>query len=49
MAASDIRALFAAAARPDVISLAGGMPYLGALPMDTVAAAGGRAAAHQRG
>jgi len=39
MAASDIRALFAAAARPDVISLAGGMPYLGALPMDTVAAA----------
>ncbi len=37
--ASEIRALFAVAARPEVVSLAGGMPYLSALPMDTVAAA----------
>ena len=37
MTTSEIRALFAVAARPEVISLAGGMPYLSALPMDTVA------------
>ena len=37
--ASEIRALFAVASRPEVISLAGGMPYLSALPMETVAAA----------
>ncbi|MGH3344591.1 MAG: PLP-dependent aminotransferase family protein [Carbonactinosporaceae bacterium] len=36
MAASEIRALFAVASRPEVVSLAGGMPYLNALPMDTV-------------
>ena len=36
---SEIRALFAVASRPEVISLAGGMPYLSALPMETVAAA----------
>jgi 2-aminoadipate transaminase len=39
MNASEIRALFAVASRPEVVSLAGGMPYLSALPMDTVAAA----------
>lgn len=38
MTASEIRALFAVASRPEVVSLAGGMPYLSALPMDTVAA-----------
>src|SRR5665647_3490807 len=38
MTTSEIRALFAVASRPEVISLAGGMPYLSALPMDTVAA-----------
>lgn len=38
MTASEIRALFAVASRPEVVSLAGGMPYLNALPMDTVAA-----------
>jgi 2-aminoadipate transaminase len=39
MSASEIRALFAVASRPEVISLAGGMPCLSALPMETVAAA----------
>jgi len=32
MSASEVRALFAVAARPDVVSLAGGMPYVEALP-----------------
>ena len=37
MTTSEIRALFAVASRPEVVSLAGGMPCLSALPMDTVA------------
>ena len=37
MSVSEIRALFAVASRPEVVSLAGGMPHLSALPMDTVA------------
>ncbi len=36
MTASEIRALFAVANRPEVVSLAGGMPNIGALPLDTV-------------
>ncbi len=36
MTASEIRALFAVASRPEVVSLAGGMPNLTALPMDAV-------------
>jgi DNA-binding transcriptional MocR family regulator len=36
MTASEIRALFAVASRPEVVSLAGGMPYLNALPLDAV-------------
>ncbi len=36
MTASEIRALFAVANRPEVVSLAGGMPYIAALPLDTV-------------
>jgi 2-aminoadipate transaminase len=36
MAASEIRALFAVASRPEVVSLAGGMPNLSALPLDAV-------------
>ncbi len=36
MTASEIRALFAVASRPEVVSLAGGMPYLNALPLDVV-------------
>lgn len=37
MTASEIRALFAVASRPEVVSLAGGMPYLPALPMESLA------------
>ncbi len=36
MTASEIRALFAVASRPEVVSLAGGMPYTTALPLDSV-------------
>jgi 2-aminoadipate transaminase len=34
MTASEVRALFAVASRPEVISLAGGMPFVQALPSD---------------
>ena len=37
MTASEIRALFAVASRPEVVSLAGGMPNLAALPLSTLA------------
>src|SRR3954449_12562334 len=37
MTASEVRALFAVASRPEVVSLAGGMPYVAALPLDVVA------------
>jgi len=36
MTASEVRALFAVAARPEVISLAGGMPFVQALPSEEV-------------
>jgi DNA-binding transcriptional MocR family regulator len=36
MTASEIRALFAVASRPEVVSLAGGMPNLAALPLDAL-------------
>ena len=36
MTASEIRALFAVASRPEVVSLAGGSPYVAALPLDAV-------------
>lgn len=36
MKASEIRALFAVANRPEVVSLAGGMPNLAALPLETL-------------
>jgi 2-aminoadipate transaminase len=36
MSASEVRALFAVAARPEVISLAGGMPFVQALPQALV-------------
>ena len=39
MRASEIRALFAVASRPEVVSLAGGMPYIAGLPMATIAEA----------
>ena len=38
MTASEIRALFAVASRPEVVSLAGGMPFVQALPMEQIAA-----------
>ncbi|HVV30571.1 MAG TPA: PLP-dependent aminotransferase family protein [Mycobacteriales bacterium] len=38
MTSSEIRALFAVANRPEVVSLAGGSPYTAALPMDAVGA-----------
>jgi 2-aminoadipate transaminase len=37
MTASEIRSLFAVASRPEVVSLAGGMPYVQALPLDQMA------------
>lgn len=36
MTTSEIRALFAVANRPEVVSLAGGSPYTAALPLDVV-------------
>jgi len=36
MVPSEIRALFAVASRPEVVSLAGGMPNITALPLDVV-------------
>lgn len=42
MTASEVRALFAVASRPEVVSLAGGMPNLAALPLDSLAAEVGR-------
>lgn len=36
MSASEVRALFAVASRPEVVSLAGGMPYVQALPTEQV-------------
>jgi len=34
--ASEVRALFAVASRPEVVSLAGGMPFVAALPIEKV-------------
>jgi DNA-binding transcriptional MocR family regulator len=48
MVASEIRALFAVAARPEIVSLAGGMPYISALPLDAVGDMAGQLVA-QRG
>jgi len=39
LSASEVRALFAVASRPEVVSLAGGMPYVAALPADLITAA----------
>jgi DNA-binding transcriptional MocR family regulator len=36
LSASEVRALFAVASRPEVVSLAGGMPYVSALPPELV-------------
>jgi DNA-binding transcriptional MocR family regulator len=37
MKPSEIRSLFAVASRPEIVSLAGGMPNLSAIPMETMA------------
>ena len=37
LTASQVRALFAVASRPEVVSLAGGMPFVSALPLDALA------------
>jgi 2-aminoadipate transaminase len=42
MKASEIRALFSVASRPEVVSLAGGMPFVSALPLDAVGETLGR-------
>ncbi len=39
MTASEIRALFSVASRPEVVSLAGGMPNISGLPLDVVSSA----------
>ncbi len=39
LAASEVRALFAVASRPEVVSLAGGMPFVSALPKELVTGA----------
>jgi len=46
LAVSEIRALFSVANRPEVVSLAGGMPYTAALPLDAVGAMLGELVAH---
>src|SRR5262245_57983953 len=47
MTASEIRALFAVASRPEVVSLAGGMPNISGLPLDVVGNAIADLVAHQ--
>ena len=39
LTASEVRALFAVASRPEVVSLAGGMPFVSALPRELVVGA----------
>lgn len=38
MVASEVRALFAVASRPEIVSLAGGMPNVSALPLESIGA-----------
>jgi 2-aminoadipate transaminase len=47
MVASEIRALFAVASRPEIVSLAGGSPYVAALPLDDIGAMVGDLVAKQ--
>src|SRR6059058_3454316 len=39
LSVSEVRALFAVASRPEVVSLAGGMPYVRAIPRELLATA----------
>ena len=47
LSASEVRALFAVASRPEVVSLAGGMPFVAALPPELMAGAFERMMASQ--
>ena len=47
LAASEVRALFAVASRPEVVSLAGGMPFVSALPKELIRASIERVMANQ--
>ena len=47
LAASEVRALFAVASRPEVVSLAGGMPFVSALPQDLIVSSMQRVMAEQ--
>ncbi|MBG6108673.1 PLP-dependent aminotransferase family protein [Frigoribacterium sp. CG_9.8] len=47
LSASEVRALFAVASRPEVVSLAGGMPFVAALPPELIADAFERVMATQ--
>lgn len=47
LSASEVRALFAVASRPEVVSLAGGMPFVSALPQELVETAVLRAVREQ--
>lgn len=38
LSGSEVRSLFAVASRPEVVSLAGGMPFVSALPLETIGA-----------
>jgi DNA-binding transcriptional MocR family regulator len=42
LSASEVRALFAVASRPEVVSLAGGMPFVSALPQELISGAAER-------
>lgn len=47
LSASEVRALFAVASRPEVVSLAGGMPYVSAIPAELMTEVMGRVIADQ--
>ncbi|MBT0993499.1 PLP-dependent aminotransferase family protein [Cellulomonas sp. DKR-3] len=47
MRSSEIRALFAVANRPEVVSLAGGMPFLDGLPLDVLSDVAARVVAER--
>jgi 2-aminoadipate transaminase len=47
LSASEVRALFAVASRPEVVSLAGGMPFVSALPQELLMTAVERAVRNQ--
>ncbi|MEO6944999.1 MAG: PLP-dependent aminotransferase family protein [Lacisediminihabitans sp.] len=48
LSASEVRALFAVASRPEVVSLAGGMPFVSAIPEDLLGASIERVMRDQR-